>query len=119
MAVFDNGVHFARESALAPIRALLPQEDRKALGALVVLYLSLSFANNEFTFANNFRLNMGHRLLRDRGWLFLAGTARPLAVTPSFTGDYVWTDGDPLEHRSPFILDLPKLPILRKCHSVR
>ena len=54
---FDNGVHFARESALAPIRALLPQEDRKALGALVVLYPSLSFANNVFTFANNLRLN--------------------------------------------------------------
>ena len=54
---FDNGVHFARESALAPIRALLPQEDRKALGALVVLCPSLSFANNEFTFANNLRLN--------------------------------------------------------------
>jgi hypothetical protein len=54
---FDNGVHFARESALAPIRALIPQEDRKALGALVVLYPSLSFANNELTFANNLRLN--------------------------------------------------------------
>ena len=54
---FDNGVHFARESALAPIRALLRQEDRQALGALVVLYPSLSFANNEFTFANNLRLN--------------------------------------------------------------
>ena len=54
---FDIGVHFARESALAPIRALLRQEDRQALGALVVLYPSLSFANNEFTFANNLRLN--------------------------------------------------------------
>jgi len=54
---FDNGIHFARESALAPIRALLPQEDRKALGALVVLYPSLSFANSEFTFSNNLRLN--------------------------------------------------------------
>src|SRR5271166_3482107 len=38
---FDNGIHFARESALAPIRALLPEEDRKALGALVVFYPSI------------------------------------------------------------------------------
>ena len=34
---FDNGIHFARKPALAPIRALLPEEDRKALGALVVV----------------------------------------------------------------------------------
>jgi hypothetical protein len=39
------------------MQALLPQEDRKALGALVVLSPSLSFANSEFTFANNLRLN--------------------------------------------------------------
>ena len=38
---FDNGIHFARESALAPIRALLPEEDRKALGALVGFYPSI------------------------------------------------------------------------------
>ena len=38
---FDNGIHFARESALAPIRALLPEEDRKALGALVVSHPSI------------------------------------------------------------------------------
>jgi hypothetical protein len=63
MPVSINGVHFARESVLAPIRALLPQEDRKALGALVVLYPSLSFANNELTFANNLRLNTYPSLL--------------------------------------------------------
>ena len=37
---FDNGIHFARESTLAL------QENRKALGALVVLSPSLSFANS-------------------------------------------------------------------------
>src|SRR5271166_2404552 len=31
-----------------PVLARLPQENRKALGALVVLYPSLSFANSEF-----------------------------------------------------------------------
>ena len=44
-------------SQLLPSLALLPQENRKALGALVVLYRSLSFANSEFTFSNNLRLN--------------------------------------------------------------
>src|SRR6516165_10559420 len=44
-------------SQLLPSLALLPQENRKALGALVVLYPSLSFANSEFTFSNNLRLN--------------------------------------------------------------
>src|SRR5260370_39239165 len=44
-------------SRLLPVLALLPQENRKALGALVVLYPSLSFANSEFTFSNNLRLN--------------------------------------------------------------
>jgi hypothetical protein len=50
-------LHLCSEVGSCPIQALLPQEDRKALGALVVLSPSLSFANSEFTFANNLRLN--------------------------------------------------------------
>src|SRR5271166_6240898 len=52
--VFEEGVV---KSALAPIQALLPQEDRKALGALVVLSPSLSFANSPRSLANNFRID--------------------------------------------------------------
>ena len=37
-------------------------KDGKSLGALVVLYPSLSFANSEFTFANNLRLNSYNEL---------------------------------------------------------
>ena len=59
--VFEEGVvkvHLCSEVGSCPDPALLPQEDRKALGALVVLSPSLSFANSEFTFANNLRLNL-------------------------------------------------------------
>ena len=37
----------------------LPQEDRKALGALVVLSPSLSFANSPRSLANDFRIDSG------------------------------------------------------------
>jgi len=49
-----------------PYKTLLSQENRKSLGALVVLYPSLSFANSEFTFSNNLRLNNRHRVAEFR-----------------------------------------------------
>jgi hypothetical protein len=42
---------------LPPSKRSFRWKDGKSLGALVVLYPSLSFANSEFTFANNLRLN--------------------------------------------------------------
>jgi len=53
-----------RKSALAPIQALLPQEDRKALGALVVLSASLSFANSPRSLAINFQIDTWDHTLR-------------------------------------------------------
>jgi hypothetical protein len=38
---FDDGIDFARKPALAPIRAFLPEKNRKALDALVGFYPSI------------------------------------------------------------------------------
>jgi hemolysin-activating ACP:hemolysin acyltransferase len=77
MAVSNNGVHFALKSALASIQALLPQEDRKAVGALVVLYPSLSFANSALLFAFNSRLPAQ---IRNGSTLFANGESRSVMI---------------------------------------
>jgi hypothetical protein len=51
--LFPEAVTFS----VCPGLMSLPQEDRKALGALVVLSPSLSFANSPRSLANNFRID--------------------------------------------------------------
>jgi hypothetical protein len=71
--LFPEAVTFS----VCPGLMSLPQEDRKALGALVVLSPSLSFANSPRSLANNFRIDTLYPI---------TSTARSSSEKPSVVG---------------------------------